>query len=134
MEYQETINTWKEYPHVLTMLTRDNYNVPQGKTFMQKFLEGAYSYLISCLGFAAIQRVGTHMLRVASAVNQIIQRVRPARSALTEARSILVDVRLRSVWRAMAANSKISRAGITLTRDFWCAGRDEEALTASSPP
>ena len=50
MEYQETINTWKEYPHVLTMLTRDNYNVPQGKTFMQKFLEGVYSYLTSCLG------------------------------------------------------------------------------------
>jgi len=50
MEYQETINTWKEYPHVLTMLTRDNYNVPQGKTFMQKFLEGAYSYVASCLG------------------------------------------------------------------------------------
>ncbi|KAH7103634.1 hypothetical protein BKA62DRAFT_654728 [Auriculariales sp. MPI-PUGE-AT-0066] len=40
MEYQETINTWKEYPHVLSMLTKDQYNVPQGKTFMQKFLEG----------------------------------------------------------------------------------------------
>ncbi|KZV86523.1 NdufA6 NADH-ubiquinone oxidoreductase 14.8 kDa subunit [Exidia glandulosa HHB12029] len=38
-EYQETINTWKEYPHVMTMFTKGMYDVPQ-KPFMQKFLEG----------------------------------------------------------------------------------------------
>ena len=38
-EYQETINTWKEYPHVMTMLTKSRYDVPQ-KPFLQKFLEG----------------------------------------------------------------------------------------------
>lgn len=64
MEYQETINTWKEYPHVLTMLTRDNYNVPQGKTFMQKFLEGASWYIhILDLLFASLERVRAHVLR-----------------------------------------------------------------------
>ncbi|EJD39835.1 hypothetical protein AURDEDRAFT_171107 [Auricularia subglabra TFB-10046 SS5] len=39
-DYMETMNTWKEYPHVMTMLTRGMYDVPQGKSFMTKFLEG----------------------------------------------------------------------------------------------
>lgn len=34
------MNTWKEYPHVMTMFSRGMYDVPQ-KTFLQKFLEGA---------------------------------------------------------------------------------------------
>jgi NADH dehydrogenase (ubiquinone) 1 alpha subcomplex subunit 6 len=54
-EYQETMNTWKQTPHVLGLLL-NNKPTPQ-KSFLQKFYEGLFRWSIFCHGVCLNQCV-----------------------------------------------------------------------------